>query len=866
MLLFFLMKYKWFIKEPRKITKEFLDVCFNSEIIASLLLNRGINSLSDARSYLYPEYYKESPPEEIPDLLKAKERILRGIKNNERIIIYGDYDVDGVTATSCLLVTLKQFTNNVDFYIPNRLDEGYGLNAEAVKTIVEKNKKACHGVPLLITCDCGITNHKEIELANSLGMDVIVTDHHSLPAVLPPVYAVLNPKLLPEDHKLYHLPGVGVAYKLCEAILEGRQAARSLSVSEASLAPKEQGDKEARNDLLELVTLGMIADVVPLVNENRYLVQIGLPRLASTQRVGLKELLRICGFNIEHRSRETEKQRGREANLNTDHIGFGIAPRINAIGRLADAALAVRLLTTDDLAEATQIAAELDIQNRQRKLLCDQTLKEAIEMIEDHRLETSDLRPEKRNHRSQVSGPCSDKCIVLAKEGWHHGVLGIVASRIVERFFLPTILLTIDKEQNTAKGSGRSIEQLNITEVLEKCSSYLERYGGHKAACGLSLSADKLEDFVFYFKQSVNETVGDLDIEPSLKIDFELPLNELNLELMSHINKLAPFGLGSPMPVFVSDEVEVQGSKMIGKDSKHLKLILQSAVSNQLSSHIFEGLIWNHNSNAQFNIGDKLKIAYTPKLNTYNGETFVQVEIKDWELLETRSREAEKQRSRENLIEVYDFRNRTQECLELLRKEEWVVYFAETEQKNFLPLQTFSRNKIIKTRNLVFLEAAPDEFIFMDIFNKAEPAKIYLAFNQFPLLSPQSLLKRLIGMLKYTASNKGSRFCEEDLQSALGINRSTLRYGLEILVKSGFLMYENIKCGQEFSINISLPSRQNFKELIEYNLFVSELEKISTFREWMYNAEIRELLNKLKQAGIKFEIVIKGREKSKIST
>ncbi|MBI3309408.1 MAG: DHH family phosphoesterase, partial [Candidatus Melainabacteria bacterium] len=281
------MKYKWLIKEQTEIDKEFLDAALGLEIIARLLLNRGIQTKEKAISYLNPDKYIESSPYEIPDLNRAKERIISAIKNKEKITIFGDYDVDGVTSTACLLYTLKEFTEKVDFYIPSRLKEGYGLNKEAVEKIRKKHK-----AKLLITCDCGVTNHKEIEHANSLGMDVIVTDHHALPDPLPNAYAVLNPKLLPEDHKLHNLPGVGVAYKLAEAILQDKGPETIDKGQESSTLSSQLSP----HDLLDLVTLGMIADLAPLIDENRYLVQIGLPKLATTKKIGLQELLRICGY------------------------------------------------------------------------------------------------------------------------------------------------------------------------------------------------------------------------------------------------------------------------------------------------------------------------------------------------------------------------------------------------------------------------------------------------------------------------------------------------------------------------------------------------------------------------------------------
>ncbi len=807
------MKYKWLIKESQEITKEFLEVAYNSKIIASLLLNREINSPEKARAFLDPNFYKESSPYEIPDLLKARDRIIKAINEKEKITIFGDYDVDGVTSTSCLLLVLKQFTDNVDFYIPSRLTEGYGLNVKAVETIAKKNKNPRNGTPLLITCDCGITNTKEIELANKLGMDVIVTDHHSLPEILPPACAVLNPKQLPPDHKLHFLPGVGVAYKLAEAILEMGEA--------RLIASQQQGGNDIKpEDLLDLVTLGMIADLAPLVDENRYLVQIGLEKLANTKKIGLKELLKMCAGP-------------QSSAVNTEHVGFGIAPRINAVGRLTDAALAVKLLTTDNLLEAVQLSCELDVQNRERQQICERTLEEAITLVS----EKVDLE--------------HDKCIVLASENWHHGVVGIVASRIVEKYSLPTLLIAVDKEQNIARGSGRSVERLNIVDALVKSSKHLEKFGGHKAACGLSVKPENLNSFIFDFTSTVNEILNDADLSPVLKIDLELPLSSLNFELLSLIYKLSPFGFGNKLPVFSSEEIEIVGIKSIGKNGQHLKLQLKTKVESK--EKIFEGLIWNFEADIEFKPKDKLKIAYVPKINTYNGETFIQLEIKDWELVQRRdviNRSSTK-------VELFDFREKMQECLSLLSAESTqTLCFAEIGQKNYLPLETCSRNRLVKTENLILLDIPPDEVTFAYIIQQSSPSKIFFAFNETDfrnMYNADEILKKLSGMIKYIKTNKNSKVKESDLQAALGINKNSLIFALETLVKIGFLSYE--RTGNELNINISTPSRQNYDLLIEYNLLVSELRQITQFREWILSAELKEISKVLDQHDVKSEIV-----------
>ena len=499
--------------------------------------------------------------------------------------------------------------------------------------------------------------------------------------------------------------------------------------------------------------------------------------------------------------------------------------------------------------EAVQVATELEIQNKERQSICEETLKEAITLVS----EQVDLK--------------NDKCIVLAKENWHHGVIGIVASRVVEKFHLPTILIAIDNEQNIARGSGRSIEQLNIVEALVSNSVHLERFGGHKAACGLSINTEKINNFIFDFKNFTNEKLASENLEAVIKIDSELSLNELNLDLIERIYKLSPFGLGNRLPVFVSDEVEIIGIRVIGKNGQHLKL--QLSANRQLSAKTFEALIWNHDPNTEFNLGDKIKIVYTHKLNHFSGETSVPLEIKDWELKERAGEE------KQNYIEVYDFRGKTQKCLDFLSSQEKsIVYFAETEQKNYLPLKTNSRNNISHTKNLVFLESPPDEASFINTIKSSNAEKVYFSFStdappgrlyQYRRpsgaslsLSTPHLLKNLSGLLKYTVSNKDSTVTESELQTALGINKTALAFALEILVKIGFLDYR--KNFDQLSINISTPSRQNFNDLIEYNLLTSELKQITKFKTWLYESDLTEVVKMLSAYDIK--VIISDTERT----
>lgn len=385
------------------------------------------------RPFLSPELYSATDPFELPDVDKAIIRINQALANSEQVTIYGDYDVDGVTATSLMLTALQKISAKVAYYIPNRASEGYGLNLKAVSILASKQK-----TKLIISCDCGVSNFAEVNFAKSLGVDTIILDHHALPELLPPAKAIVHPKLLNDSHPLFHLPGVGVAYKVAQALLT------------------EHGLASQTDEFLDYVTLGMIADLVPLVRENRYLVQIGLPKLLSSPRPGIKALL------------SQVKQSG-----DTDIVGFGLAPRINAVGRLADAQVAVELLTTDNSELANKLSNQLQNENTKRQQICEQVFSEAEQTI------------------SALGNVSTQNAISIYKEGWHHGVVGIVASRLVDKYHCPVFIAELDPQEGTVKGSARGTEGLDLCEILKANAHLLTKWGGHKMAAGFSLPAEK---------------------------------------------------------------------------------------------------------------------------------------------------------------------------------------------------------------------------------------------------------------------------------------------------------------------------------------------------------------------------------------
>lgn len=590
------MVFNWSIYQTEKLGEDLLQIAEADTLVARLLSNRSIKDFKQAQYFLDLKNVKPSDSLEIPEMDKAFLRVQRAIDSKENIVIYGDYDVDGTTSVALLVRAFKMIGIIVDYYIPSRHTEGYGLNKKAIKNFKDAN------ADLLITCDCGISNYEEVAYANDLSLDVIVTDHHSIPENPPPSFANCNPKTLDEAHPLHWLPGVGVAYKLAELILD--HYIKDPIVSRAY-----------SDSLLDLVALGMVADLAPLRAENRYLTKEGLKVLANTEKPGLIELMEVCGIRMDP---------------DAEHIGFGIAPRINAAGRLAEAKLAVELMITEDRTEARRLSEELDSGNKERQLLCEETFEEAMAIIS----ETIDK---------------DDLCIPIAKEGWHHGVIGIVASRIVERFNLPVFIMAI--EEGIAKGSVRSItlpDEYNggagidifkeMQKIQEKTNLFL-KFGGHKAAAGFSVKPETVKSLISEIKKHFNEELKGLDLRKTVLIDTALKLREVNSQLLERIEKLAPYGMENPQPKFVSGSLIVKSMRTLGKDAKHLKLYLCEKLEGEnlktIASRPVEAVIWNRAEEflKQYSSINQpeITIVYTPKINDFRGEKSIQLDIKDWD-------------------------------------------------------------------------------------------------------------------------------------------------------------------------------------------------------------------------------------------
>ena len=579
------MPYQWSITPTKPIPADLLALASGDTLIARLLLNRNINDVNAAAYFLAVDSLTETSGFEIPEMDQAINRIKVAIDTEQKIIIYGDYDVDGTSSVALLYRAFAMIGKPVEYYIPNREAEGYGINCEAITKI--RLEKKCD---LLISCDCGISNYDEVKYAQSLGLDVIITDHHALPKLPPPSVANCNPKTLAEDHPLHYLPGVGVAYKLAQLLL-------------AEYMEANQAQALGRS-LLDLVALGIIADMAALKAENRLLAIKGLEVLATSDKPGLQELLRVSGANNK---------------ADVEHIGFGMAPRINAAGRLADAEVAVRLMITDSKSEAESLCAFLDSENRKRQILCNEITDEAFELIQN------------------AENALKHNVIAVAHQDWHAGVIGIVASRLLDKFHLPVFVMAI--ADDIAKGSVRCINVpgLDIYEEMAQIQSetgLFLKFGGHKMAAGFSCKASDVDKLISAIQGHFSLRLADDNLVKNLNVDTALRLRELDSKFIQRIAKLAPYGIENRQPLFTSGPLQVVNMKLLGNGAKHIKLYVIEA-DHDPHKKIYEAVLWNRAEEflSYYTLYSKpeITIVYTPKLNEFMGEVSLQLDIKDWQ-------------------------------------------------------------------------------------------------------------------------------------------------------------------------------------------------------------------------------------------
>lgn len=547
-------------KRVKKLVKEYKI----SELLAKIIVGRDIDTNEDIPKFLNPTRNDFHDPFLMPDMEKAVERILTAIEKKEKIVIYGDYDADGITSITVLKKFLVGRGMNVGSYIPNRLDEGYGLNKEALKNIGNQ------GYQLMITVDCGISGIDEVDYANSIGIETIITDHHEPAEELPRAYAVIDAKRKDNQYPFNQLAGVGVVFKLIQA-----------------LAIKLGLDEKEYLKYLDLVCVGTISDIVPLVDENRVIAKLGLKLVEVTKNIGLRTLIESIGFR----------------KIDSGMISFGVAPRINACGRMGHQQDALDLFLCDDKNEASKIADKLNKFNQERQSKEKEIFEQVIQKIE-------------KTEKDRT-------CIVLGDEGWHHGIIGIVSSKVTDMYFKPSILVCFEDE--IGKGSGRSIPGFDLHDALTKCSTYVEKFGGHSMAIGITIKKENFEKFKEEFEQFAKDKHIS-DIIPIISIDEEVPLKDIKIDNVKSLQLLEPYGEANKNPLFLFKNLKINSIRALS-DGKHLKLTLKD------DNYIIDAIGFNMGElSNRYLLDDKVDIVGTLDINSFNGNENIQITIKDMKL------------------------------------------------------------------------------------------------------------------------------------------------------------------------------------------------------------------------------------------
>ncbi|WP_408956488.1 single-stranded-DNA-specific exonuclease RecJ [Natroniella sp. ANB-PHB2] len=740
-----------------------------NHLLAKLLWRRGIDSQQRLEEFLNLEKYTPTDPWQFSQMEEAVELVLSVVEAKGKITVYGDYDVDGVTSTVILVTMLEAVGANVDYHIPDRFTEGYGMDQGVIKQLAEA------GVDLIITCDCGISNYDEVALAKELGMKVLVTDHHDLPDRLPKADLILTPKFLATEHPAYNLPGAGMAYFLAQALLT------------------TTGQKKLVKRLLDPLALAIVADVVPLYGENRYLLKKGLASLQGTDWIGIEELCKVSGITLEQ--------------LTEEDIGFRIGPRINAVGRMASANSAVELLLAKELATAQRLAAKLDQINQQRKELSQQMELDAVEMIEGQK----EIEP-----------------FVLYQPDWHQGIVGIGAGRLTEKFTVPTILLCDKRDgEGVVTGSGRSIPGIHLRDLLTECQDLLLSFGGHSGAAGLSLKRENLEQFSNEMKRLLQVKLDKLGRKRIIEVDAKLDFSQLNLGLYQKLMKLAPFGAGNPKPIFYTPGVEVVHSRAFG-DGKHLRLVLEEQGERRSA-------VWWRGQ--QEKLGDEVDLVYSLQINEWQGKRELQLVVE--EVLKSQAEEV----TEEFDCEFEDYRNWQELGRKLPKLTEQLYYYEGVETSSFSP--TINRYQGQQAKVVVFLSCPPSLKIMQELLFKIRPQRVLLAYSDLELRAGKLFLRQLLGVIKKVITEQGGRVRIETLATLTGEEEGAILVALKHLQAQGMIELEFVG-----PANILLKKGRKQKKNSPYQTSLkSRLEESRAFRRYMLDQNVAVIKKLIMKAG-----------------
>jgi len=715
----------WLEPHGISVPVNFIRSVGGNPLVSQVLFQRGITNPDVARAFLHPENYLPTSPLELPGVEKITEILHSAIFDKKKIGVWGDFDVDGQTATTVFVSALRYLGGNVIFHIPVRAAESHGIGLFALQQFLDQ------GVDIILTCDTGISSHESIEFAKKQGVPVLVTDHHDLPSELPNAEVIVNPKMLPLEHPLSSLPGVGLAYKIVEHLLH------------------LNGVDGKSSEYLDLVALGIVADIALLKGDTRFLLQRGLDVLRSTSRLGLLSIMELAQIN--------------QANLTEEHISFFLAPRMNALGRLDDANKIVELLMTSDMSRARILALELEGMNAQRKLLCDQVYQAAQQQLSiDPKL---------------LDFPI----LILSHPSWPAGVIGVVASRLVEQYLRPVILLSAPPGQD-ARGSARSIETLNITSAIAASQDLLKGFGGHPMAAGLAIDPDRISDF----RRAISKTILGMGIgiqkEKELQIDGYLSLPELSMELVEDLERLAPFGAGNPPLVLVTRNLKLTGYAAVGRNDDHLQLTIEDELG-----YIQRSIWWQ---GAGYTLPQTpFDLAYSVRASTYRGQKDVQVEWVDYRLVDAPEISL---RSKVPSIEVIDFREETEQLdrLAQIQAEEPIIIWGEADPHT--RITCLDRFSLHPSNSLAIWTIPPGFYELRAAIHRVKPSKVYLFGVNPGMDEPETFLRHLLGLLKYCIKSALGITTLSSIAAATAQNTSTIKIGLEWLEAHGHIQVKSI--------------------------------------------------------------------------
>lgn len=768
-------------------------------LVKRLLASRGIVKEEEIYEFTHPLEIKQISPNVFVDMEKCTDRICKAIDNGEKIIIYGDFDADGVTSTSVLIKTLRFLGADVNYFIPNREKEGHGLDTKALIKIMTQVKPK-----VLITVDCGISNIEEVTFLNSFKIDTIITDHHEAPEKLPDAYGIINPKApkaldeslsLKEIESLTSLAGVGVAYKLACAILN--------HYDKTSFVP----------EILPFVAIGTVADLVPLVGENRFLVMKGLDLISKGRHFGIKKLLESAGYN------------NIENGVTSEQIAFGIAPRINASGRLDTVEDALKVLISDNPQEVQMAIMSLENFNKTRQTLCNEIFAQADEMIQ------------KEGNKNPA--------IILFNKDWHVGIIGIVASKIVEKYYKPTFLMTYSEETKQYRCSARSVEGVHLYNVISESSSLLDGFGGHALAAGLSFSADKVSFETV--KNSLNKTIKEIlkgkeELKPFINVDLELTPEDITVELVEELSQLEPYGASNPNPIFAMKNLTIKEKKLMGENKDHLR------ITGLIQGKEFNCIRWQL-GDIKIEKGDTFDVAFHPQVNEFNGNTSVQLIVDDVhsDFLE------EDENENQNKIKIYDHRKKTDILPQVndyvQNSKQNIKIFAESKTilDKLAPFKGLSENIFTRINaqscdSIMFFDYPADEETFNSIIEKCQPKSVHFMNYEIKYLDEKEFLTTIYKMLKFSCHNNDGKVELYRCASFLGKSYKVFEILFEIFEETGIINiiektpdYYRVKLSENSDISSVLHSTKYtqmlnlIEECEQYQKSLLEDDVISMF-------------------------------------